>query len=63
MSENLIRRIFTSFFLLSILFICLSINKYSWLFFCSVADVPTPMRSLPTVKLAKVCAFCKFYKM
>ena len=39
MSENLIRRIFTSFFLLSILFICLSINKYSWLFLIIITSV------------------------
>ena len=31
MSENLIRRVFTSLILLSILFVCLTLNKYFWL--------------------------------
>ena len=31
MYNNLIRRVFTSLFLLSILFFCLFLNKYSWL--------------------------------
>jgi len=39
MSENLIRRIFTSLFLLSILFISLFINQYSWLFLIIIASV------------------------
>jgi len=39
MSENLIIRIFTSLILLSILFICLLFNKYSWLFLIIITTI------------------------
>ena len=39
MSENLLRRIFTSFLLLSILLLCLFLNKYSWLLLIILASI------------------------
>ena len=39
MSENLIRRIFTSLLLLSILSVCLFLNKYSWLLLVIIASI------------------------
>ena len=39
MSENLIRRVFTSLILLSILLICLLLNKYLWLLLLIVASI------------------------
>ena len=39
MSENLIRRVFTSLILLSILLICLSLNKFLWLLLIIVASI------------------------
>jgi len=39
MSENLIIRVFTSIFLLSILSVCLFLNKYSWLLLVIIASI------------------------
>ena len=39
MSKNLIRRVFTSLILLSILFICLSLSKYLWLLLTITASI------------------------
>tara|TARA_B100001250_G_C19781178_1_gene781942 strand:+ start:116 stop:793 length:678 start_codon:yes stop_codon:yes gene_type:complete len=39
MSKNLIRRVFTSLLLLSLLSICLFLNKYSWLLLLIVASI------------------------
>ena len=39
MSKNLIRRVFTSLILLSILFICLSLNKYLWLLLLIIGSI------------------------
>ncbi len=39
MSENLIIRVFTSIFLLSILLVCLFLNKYSWLLLVIIASI------------------------
>ena len=39
MSKNLIRRVFTSLLLLLILFICLFLNKYSWLLLVIIASI------------------------
>ena len=39
MSKNLVKRVFTSLLLLSILFICLFFNKYSWLLLIIIASI------------------------
>ena len=39
MSENLIIRVFTSIFLLSILSVCLFLNIYSWLLLVIIASI------------------------
>ena len=39
MSENFIKRIFTSIILLTILFICIFLNKYSWLILLIIASM------------------------
>ena len=39
MSENLTKRVFTSLLLLSILLLCLFLNRYSWLLLLTVASI------------------------
>jgi len=39
MSKNLMRRVFTSLLLLSILFLCLFLNKYFWLLLLIIASI------------------------
>ena len=39
MSSNLMRRVFTSILLLLILFLCLFLNKYSWLLLIIIASI------------------------
>ena len=39
MNKNLLKRIFTSVVLLTLLFVCLFFNKYSWLFLLIIASI------------------------
>ena len=39
MSKNLTKRVFTSLLLLSILLVCLFLNRYSWLLLLTVASI------------------------